>query len=472
MHVPHARRFRRLTPLMAVATALSLAACGGTTSSGGDSGGSGGGDAAAKAVALTPLTAQQAGEEITKLLGELPNLTGETVRGVNGKVVNVGGTGTNTKAGQHTLPGLDVGAKARFERANREGGVNGYTFNYVGFQDDNGQPGASQQATQNLVESKNVFALVPYVPASGVNGDYIIKNRVPTFGWLGQDFCTWDKNPWMFSTQGQGSCPQVLPGKTVGTTSPLEQYLKATGKDPASVKFGVFASSDPYGKAGVISSKAVAQNMGLKVVYAEADLPSATEPPLSDYTPIASRIMSSGANVVSANVTAPALLGVLGALKSLGWTGDMIYGQAAQALLDNPGTAQTVDGMIGTTGNGALAFGEDSFAQVKEDLKAIGSDAPADGIGTVTTYWGADLFLQAFAKIEGEPTAEKLANLLNSGSFSYEAIPGVTCSQSWPAGRVLSSACAGVVKYDAAAKKLQPLKPLENVGGYFLVDVE
>jgi ABC-type branched-subunit amino acid transport system substrate-binding protein len=457
------RRLRRVNTLVAVTAALSLTACGGGSSGSPE-------PESRPAVTAKPLTAQQAGEEIVKILGELPELTGETVRGVNGKVVTVGGTGTNTKAGQHTLPGLDVGARARLERANREGGVNGYTFAYAGFQDDNGQPAASQHATQSLVESEKVFALVPYVPASGVNGDYIVKNKVPTFGWLGQDFCAWDKNPWMFSTSGQASCAEALPGKVVGSSSSLEQYLKASGKDPSSIKFGVFASSDPYGKAGVISAKAIAANLGIDVVYAEADLPSATEPPLSDYTPIASRIMSSGADVVSANVTAPALLGVLGALKSLGWTGDMLYGQAAQALLDNAGTAQTVDGMYGTTTQGALAFGEDKFAQVREDLKAIGSDAPPDGIGTVTTYWAADLFLQAFAKIEGEPTAEKLATVLNGGSFSYEAIPGVTCSQSWPAGRVLTPACAGVVKYDAAAKKLTPLTPLADVGGYFIVD--
>ncbi|MFC5819059.1 ABC transporter substrate-binding protein [Nonomuraea harbinensis] len=470
MTIPRPRRFRRVTSAVAVTALFSFTtACGGGSGTA-SSGSSGTGPA--KAAATEPLTAQQAGEEIAKLLGDLPELTGETVRGVNGKVITVGGTGTNTKAGQHTLPGLDVGARARFERANREGGVNGYTFEYAGFQDDNGQPAASQHATQNLVESKQVFALVPYVPASGVNGDYIAKHKVPTFGWLGQDFCTWDENPWMYSNQGQTSCPEVLPGKAVGSSASLEQYLKATGKDAASIKFGVFASSDPYGKAGVISSRATAENLGLSVVYAEADLPSATEPPLSDYTPIASRIMASGANVVAANVTAPALLGVLGALKSLGWTGDMIYGQAAQALLDNPGTAQTVDGMIGTTAQGAMAFGGDSFAQVSEDLKAIGSDAPADGIGTVTTYWAADLFLQAFAEIEGEPTAEKLANVLNGGSFGYEAIQGVTCSQSWPAGRVLAAACAGVVTYDAAAKKLTPLAPLENTGGYFIVDAQ
>ncbi|MER6978317.1 ABC transporter substrate-binding protein [Streptomyces carpinensis] len=462
MSTPPTRRFRPVTALVAVAAALSLAACGNSSS----------GTTSGKATATEPLTAQQAGAEINKILGDLPELTGETVRGINGKVITIGGTGTNTKAGQHTLPGLDVGAKARFARANREGGVNGYTFNYVGFQDDNGQPGASQQATQDLVESKNAFALVPYVPASGVNGDYIVKHKVPAFGWLGQDFCAWDKNPWMFSTTGQGSCPSVLPGKAVGTSSALEQYLKATGKDVSSVKFGIFSSSDPYGKAGAIGAKATAENLGMDVVYAVADLPSATEPPLTDYTPIASRIMASGANVVSASVTAPALLGVYGALKSLGWTGDMIYGQAAQALLDNPSTARIVDGMIGTTNAGALAFGTDSFAQVTEDLKAIGSNAPADGIGTVTTYWAADLFLQAFAKIQGKPTTEKLANVLNGGTFTYQAIPGVTCSQSWPVGRVLGSACAGVVKYDAASKQLKPLARLANTGGYFIVDAK
>jgi hypothetical protein len=39
---------------------------------------------------------------------------------------------------------------------------------------------------------------------------------------------------------------------------------------------------------------------------------------------------------------------------------------------------------------------------------------------------------------------------------------------SWPAGRVLQPACAGVVVYDAASKSLQPKLPLQNIGGYLI----
>lgn len=460
---------RRMLAAVAVLPLFGIAACGGSSDSGNAS--DGGDDTPATAAkALTP---EEAGAQVQSVLGKIPELTGSTVRGINGKVITIGGTGTNTKAGQHTLPGLDVGAKARFERANREGGVNGYTFKYVGFQDDNAQPGPSQQATQDLVESKKVFAMVPYAPATGVNKELIIKEKVPAFGFLGQDYCNdWTENPWMFSTRGRVSCAEFLEGKVVGNSSPIEQYLKDSGKDPKKIKFAVFSTSDPYGQGGVKSYKAIAEGLGMEVVYAKAELPSATEPPLSDFTPIASALKDSGADLIVSNVSVPATLGVMGALKGLESTSDVIFGMAIPALVADKQTAQIVDGMYGATEMGALAFGADKLQIVADDLKAIKSDAPVDGYGTLTTYWAADLFLSAFAEIEGEPTAEKLANVMNGGDFTYKGIDGVTCEQSWPVGRVLPAACAGLIKYDGASKKLEPLQPLAKIGGYFITDAK
>lgn len=464
MVMVHQGMRRRLVAGIAVIPLLGAAACGGGAEGDEVPDGS---DKAPTSAALSPA---DAAAEVTRILGPIPALTGETVRGINGKVITIGGTGTNTKAGQNTLPGLDVGAKARIERANREGGVNGYTFDYVGFQDDNALPAPSQQATRDLVSSKKVFALVPYAPATGVSKDFLVKENVPAFGFLGQDYCDWEDNPWMFSIRGRTSCAEILEGKSVGNSAPIEQYLAATGKDPKDVKFAVISTSDPYGKGGVKSYKAIAEGLGMEVVYAEAELPSATEPPLSDFTPIATSLANSGADLIVSNVTAPATLGLMGALKALESDADLLFGMAIPALVADKQTAQIVDGMYGATEMGASAFGADTLQTVADDLKEIGSDAAPDGYGTLTTYWAADLFLAAFEKIEGEPTAEKLANVLNGGDFTYKGIEGVTCGQQWPVGRVLNAACAGLVRYDGKGQKLEGLEPLAAVGGYFIND--
>ena len=61
--------------------------------------------------------------------------------GITPTSVKVGGLGWALEYG-----GADVGARARFARANASGGVNGRTIDYVGFRDDGGDPAASAKA--------------------------------------------------------------------------------------------------------------------------------------------------------------------------------------------------------------------------------------------------------------------------------------------------------------------------------------
>jgi branched-chain amino acid transport system substrate-binding protein len=457
---------------------LGLAAC--SSSSGAGGGGSSAASPAPSSGSSSPapsgstanpagvLTAEQAGALIIKQLGPLPVLTGDTVRGINGKVVTVGSVATDTKAGQHTQPGICDGAKARFARANKEGGVNGYTFNYVGCSDDTAAPGPAQQEVQDLVESKKVFAIAIFNSATGNLGSYFLDQKVPYFGYLGVDYCGWADKAYGASITGEASCADPLPGKTVVNTAAISAYIKASGKKPADIKFALYANSDPYGKAGLANMKAAAESVGIKVVYAVADLPSATEPPLTDFTPVASKLIATGANLVWSGTTAPATLGVTAALKSNGYTGTLFWGTGAAALLNDPGTAATMDGTWATVTSGNLAFGDAPLSQVATDFKAINSTYPIDGFGALGAYQAADLMIQAMAKVSGPLTAEKLMNVINQGGFTYEGIPSVTCTQAWPAGRVLAPACAGVVVYDAAAKKLDSKLPLQNIGGYLI----
>ena len=195
------------------------------------------------------LSPEQAGQELTKQLGAIPEETGATTRGISGNVIRIGGIGTNTVGGQHTLPGLTDGARARFERANREGGVAGYTFDYVSFKDDAASPDKARTAVQDLVEGEKVFAVVPYVTANASNADYLNSQKVPYFGWLGQDFCGWKNRAYGFSIRGQSQCSEIVPGKVAGSTIDLQLYLDAAGKDPADVKLAIVREQGPLRQA-------------------------------------------------------------------------------------------------------------------------------------------------------------------------------------------------------------------------------
>jgi hypothetical protein len=313
-----------------------------------------------------------------------------------------------------------------------------------------------------------VFAVVPFTSASGTVGGYLNTNKVPYIGWLGQDYCGWANVPYAFSVLGEGSCANPLPGKVIGYTGSLESYLKASGKKASDVKLAIYGTSDPYAKSAVVALAAAAESIGMKVAFTETDLPSATEAPLTDYTPVATKILQSGANATYAVVSVPAMLGVTAALKSNGYTGDFLDSFAAQALLQNPATAQVVDGSYALISYGNAGFGAGTVRQIASDLKAIGSAAPPDGAGTITSYWSADLFIQALRKVKGPLTAEKFANVLNQGGFTDAAVPGVTCPQTWPTGRLMAPDCAGVLVYDAKTKTLQPKVSLAPIGGYVI----
>src|SRR5262249_6455151 len=86
-----------------------------------------------------------------------PPVSGAATRGVTDTSIKVGGIGDALLYG-----GADVGARARFTRANDAGGVNGRTIDYSGFTDDGGDPAAGSTAATNLV-NQGAFAVVPAV---------------------------------------------------------------------------------------------------------------------------------------------------------------------------------------------------------------------------------------------------------------------------------------------------------------------
>ena len=130
-------------------------------------------------------------------------------RGVTDTSIKVGGLGYSFVYG-----GADIGAKARFQRANDAGGVNGRTIDYLGFTDDGGDPTAGTAAATKLVEQDGVFAVVPTVTPDLAASTYLVDQKVPYFGWaLSSNFCG---NPYGFGFTG---CP--VPKNATSNAWPL-----------------------------------------------------------------------------------------------------------------------------------------------------------------------------------------------------------------------------------------------------------
>src|SRR5262245_5903567 len=89
-------------------------------------------------------------------------------RGVTDTEITIGGLAYLTSPSGASMTGSDAGAKARFDRANDEGGINGRKINYVGTLDDGNDPARNSAQAKVLVDQKKIFAAVPLM-TSGIS---------------------------------------------------------------------------------------------------------------------------------------------------------------------------------------------------------------------------------------------------------------------------------------------------------------
>jgi ABC-type branched-subunit amino acid transport system substrate-binding protein len=409
------------------------------------------------------LSSEQANQIAIDQLGAIKVPDGATKRGVNGKVITIGGVGTVLGAsGTELFPGMCDGAKARFERANREGGVNGYTFDYVGCTDDGENPTRNRDAVQEMVESKQVFALVPFTSGVSNQGAYLNEKRVPYFGWgVSPDYCGWNDRQFGFSVTSAISCTTATGDKAFFSSVGMETYLKGTNKKPADVKVAFAGTEDHASKVSINGFKNIGTALGLEVVYAGTPLPGSGSPPLADYTPLALELVASGANLIAIPTAPGPLFSIIGALRANGYTGDiqMFFADDRLSVMAN-----ALDGVYAMTPNfGSPVFTSSQYDQIATDLKAIGSTAPNAGAGTQTSYAGADLLIQAIGKVKGDLTTEAVSAAINGG-MTYGPLGNVMCQSTWPASHVVPSNCASLVRFEGATSSIKPVVDLGDYG--------
>ena len=97
-------------------------------------------------------------------------------RGFDGTTITVAGMGSGTN-----FAGADIGAEARFKRANDTDELDGIQIEYLEFADDKQDPAVATSEVRRLVTQEQVFAIVPDL--SAVNpGPYLAEQHVPYVG--------------------------------------------------------------------------------------------------------------------------------------------------------------------------------------------------------------------------------------------------------------------------------------------------
>jgi branched-chain amino acid transport system substrate-binding protein len=358
---------------------------------------------------------------------------GGAVRGVTGTSIKVGGLGYSAVYG-----GADVGAKARFQRANDAGGVNGRTIDYTGFADDGGDPTAGSAAATKLVEQDGVFAVVPTVTPDLAASGYLVAQKVPYFGWaLSSNFCG---NSYGFGFTG---CP--VPENATSNAWPMLMGKALLAGAPGKA-VAIVAENTPSGQYEISALSAAAKSVKFTVSYAK---PSLASPVTPDYTAVAKEVVTSNKgttpNVVFVVGNASNVFGMQQALVAAGYSGPI-----TNRIQYSPNLVAPATGVFVPTQTAPLETAADNPAmkQLVDDVQKVAPDQPIDQ-SVVAGYWSADLFLAAVQKAGKDLTPASLERAANA-KFTYE-VDKTVGPTTFPAAHSLPTPCGALVQSNGTA---------------------
>jgi len=339
-----------------------------------------------------------------------------TARGVTSKSVTVGGVASITSPTGEAFPGLNAGAKARFDRANREGGVDGRMINYLGVKDDGEDPTRTLDVATSLVQQSHVFAIVPMTSPSFLapTGDFLNQQQVPYVGWgFSPPFCD--------TTFGFG-----FTGCAIGKTSAISKgvcgaLLKGIGAKPGMTV--AIAGGDSAGsKSGNALFAKCYPSYGMKIVLNTSAIP---ESHTVDYTPFIDQVMHSNnggpPDIVLVNAIFGVVVGMSGGLKAAGFKGVVTdnISYVPGLLSSQPDLAKSLDGNYVSVQFQPQEAGGDAIKQMEADLTASGSPATIT-LGVSVGYWSADFFIRQLEAVGKDLTPARFAAVMNKG-FTYKS---------------------------------------------------
>ncbi|MFF2579693.1 ABC transporter substrate-binding protein [Streptomyces goshikiensis] len=391
--------------------------------------------------------------------GSLPGKPGDAAatRGVSAGSIKVGGIVSMTSASGYSKKDTDLGARARYLRANAEGGINSRTIDYIGAEDDGQDPGKNLAAARKLVQQDKVFAVAPMSSVTFSGADFLEQEKVPTFGWgTLPSFC----GPQYI--YGFNGCLVPSPGGTLNQTWPegIGQVLGgAKGKSVA-----IIANDSDAGKFGIRTFQQGFAGAGFEVAYAKASVPATAVP--SDWSAYVKDILASDGGeapdaVVSVMQT-PNNIGLFTALKRAGYRGLLSDPTDYDpALLAKDTTRQALDGVHVLLQFEPFESANPRMDQFKADIKEAsgGREVPLN-MHMLTGYMSADLFVSIALKAGKDLTVAHFQNAARSFSDTGTLVG----DRAEPKGQKESFGCGALVRLkDGAYEVSVPFKCYEPV---------
>ena len=360
---------------------------------------------------------------------------GPDPRGVTDTTIRVGGLGDTNLYGDAA-----VGARARFERANRDGELpGGRTIEFIRFADDASDAALDETEVRTLVENDQVFAIVPVVTPAFEANRLLDREQVPVIGWgIAPGFCG---NDYAFGFNGCLFPPDDGASNVWGEL--IEEYFEG---GPGMTSAAVVADDDQAGRRNQQAVTAAAEDVGIDVVYAEQSVPAAGVP---DATPVATEIMTANdggpPDVVFLTGAFPNVIAVSGSLRTLGYQGVL-----TNAIGYDP---RLVSVQAGATALVPFAPFETApenatMQRLIDDVRAVQPDAaltPQLAAG----YFSADLFVQVARKTGKRLTPERFLDAAND-DFEWR-LKGTAGPTAFPEAHDVPSPCGSLVLSDGTA---------------------
>jgi hypothetical protein len=384
-----------------------------------------------------------------------------SAQGFTADSITIEGDVDKTSASGQSEALAELGAKARFARANKEGGVNGRKINYLGSADNKLDPSQDLPTVRKIVEQDKAFAVVPMVsPVLAAGGTYLVNNKVPFYGWgITPAFCN--------DNVGFGYTGCLVPSDPKDTVSTASAGLidKLLGiKDGTGKTVALISEDDVAGKFGikVIQAAFVADHW--KVTYVKSILPSTS--PTTDFSPYSQAILTSNGgkapDVMFHVTTVPNAEGLTKALSNAGYKGVQMNAVTYDPAFLKGSAAANLDKEYVFIQYSAFEENTPATQQMLKDVQAVDPKQTQLTQDIAIGYYSADIFLEHLKKAGKNLSREGFLAAANDGS-TYN-VPGGIGPVSFPANHTASVPCGSLVQINGGKYEAKvPLTCFKNV---------
>jgi ABC-type branched-subunit amino acid transport system substrate-binding protein len=365
--------------------------------------------------------------------------------GVTKQAITLGYLYTGTGVAASSFTGSDGAFQARIDRENANGGVNGRTIK-TELIDDKSSP-ANLTGAKDLVENRDVFAVVDNSPFAFLSYRYLLDAGVPMIG--GGFDGTY------YGTKGNENVVSALGNSTSSSdksSTTLSKIVKQLGGTKvATLAYG--ASSSAVSAAKALQDFAVPA-VGLEAVYTNTSVDFGT----SDVGPLVLGVKNSGANATVLPMVSSTNLALVQGLQQAGveMKANLLLTGYGQDLLDSPAAKTLGKNTILYSQYKPVELKDAATKQFQRDLKKYAHYDGVPGYGQYLGYITAELAILGLRHAGATPTRQSFIDGLHKLG-TYDAA-GLACQpidiSLTNFGKVPDTGCAYYVYVDGGKFKV------------------